>query len=489
MHSTTPSAHRSPTLSAVTPQKKKRKKVVGETSSLRKSLKVTIKQKRQSTTLISSPSDDQEWDDIAEATILSLTLHKTAIAIEAQENVAKAQEKLEEAEIAKMVKGDEDEESYASEFADSMLNDDDDDFDDNKDDDGKKDDTDHTLVRTQETGSMETRKEKMQTPIPSPNGSLKKNLFSAKTLSQELTETDVQASRLHDSVHGKEICNLKRVVVDTIIQERDALQAEVPVLVSKEFADQAPWIIEELFKTYVSNNVIQIHSTTSTSTATNSSEWDAWVEETVIDEDEVIPEDVTPKMIDEFKNIDKRIPTIYDRARMEATLNDMMSNPLRNAKEITEVVIVTTDQHHGLDFMKQIIMMRENDKPYSFSKADFKYLSKNDIEDLYYLCLNKKVNFGENKLKNSLITFIRSCVIWERVYDFQLGIESYQIRVNLTAPTLTFLSIEAHDPYSIVEKPNTSLIYLNNKEEKRVMYLAKIVKFCDATLEKVLKEV
>ncbi|GKF45729.1 hypothetical protein Tco_0135531 [Tanacetum coccineum] len=90
---------------------------------------------------------------------------------------------------------------------------------------------------------------------------------------------------------------------------------------------------------------------------------------------------------------------------------------------------------------------------------------------------------------NSLITFIRSCIIWERVHDYQLGIESYQIRVNLTALILTFPGIKAHDPYSIVDKPNTGLIYLNNKEEKRVMYLAEIVKFCDATLERVLKEV
>ncbi|GJS24293.1 retrovirus-related pol polyprotein from transposon TNT 1-94 [Tanacetum coccineum] len=156
---------------------------------------------------------------------------------------------------------------------------------------------------------------------------------------------------------------------------------------------------------------------------------------------------------------------------------------------ITEVVRITTNQQHGLDYMEQIIVMRENDKPDSYLGADFKYLNKNDIEDLYYLCLNKKVNVHENKLKNSLITFIRSCVIWERVHDFQLGIESYQIKVNLTAPTLTFSDIEAHDPYSILDKPNTGLIYLNNKEEKRVMYLAEIIKFCDATLERVLKEV
>nr|GEV16814.1 retrovirus-related Pol polyprotein from transposon TNT 1-94 [Tanacetum cinerariifolium] len=48
---------------------------------------------------------------------------------EAQENIAKVQEKLAEEEIEKLVKGDEDKESYASEFADSVLNNDVDDSD------------------------------------------------------------------------------------------------------------------------------------------------------------------------------------------------------------------------------------------------------------------------------------------------------------------------------------------------------------------------
>ncbi|GKE54622.1 hypothetical protein Tco_1489778, partial [Tanacetum coccineum] len=125
-HRTTPSAHRSPTLNVDIASKKKRKQVAGETSSPRKSLKVTIKQKKQSKTPIPPPSDDKERDEIVEATLLSLALHKTVIVAKAQENVAKVQEKLEEEDIVKMVEGDEDEESYASEFADSMLNDDDD---------------------------------------------------------------------------------------------------------------------------------------------------------------------------------------------------------------------------------------------------------------------------------------------------------------------------------------------------------------------------
>ncbi|GKD35626.1 hypothetical protein Tco_1251135, partial [Tanacetum coccineum] len=63
-----------------------------------------------------------ERDEVAEATIPSLTLHKTALAAEAQENIAKVQEKLDEEAIEKKVKGEGDEESYASEFADSMIN-------------------------------------------------------------------------------------------------------------------------------------------------------------------------------------------------------------------------------------------------------------------------------------------------------------------------------------------------------------------------------
>ncbi|GKF46210.1 hypothetical protein Tco_0136012, partial [Tanacetum coccineum] len=56
-------------------------------------------------------------------------------------------------------------------------------------------------------------------------------------------------------------------------------------------------------------------------------------EETIIDEDEVIPEDETPELIIEFQIVDKRVPTMFDHARMEATLNDMLSNHFKNAEE------------------------------------------------------------------------------------------------------------------------------------------------------------
>ncbi|GKE25773.1 hypothetical protein Tco_1441157 [Tanacetum coccineum] len=78
---------------------------------------------------------------------------------------------------------------------------------------------------------------------------------------------------------------------------------------------------------------------------------------------------------------------------MKSNLQDQVDDP----ELIVEVVRVTTKQQHRLDYMKQIIMMRENDKLDSSSEANFKYQNKNDIEDMYYLFQNKKVKLRENK--------------------------------------------------------------------------------------------
>ncbi|GJZ29375.1 hypothetical protein Tco_0574022 [Tanacetum coccineum] len=61
--------------------------------------------------------------------------------------------------------------------------------DDDNDDDDNDDHTDQTLYKTQEIGSLETRKEKMQTPILSPHRSPRTNLSTDKIISKELTDT------------------------------------------------------------------------------------------------------------------------------------------------------------------------------------------------------------------------------------------------------------------------------------------------------------
>ncbi|GJS83067.1 retrovirus-related pol polyprotein from transposon TNT 1-94 [Tanacetum coccineum] len=285
------------TFTVASPQGKKRKQSSRETSSPRKSLKVTIKKKKKSTTPLPPPGDDREMDEMAEATLLSLTLYKTALAIKAQKNIAKVQEKPDEEEIEKMDEGEEDEESYASKFADSMLNDDVDDFvprielgshkehlenvnndddeiekeetDENKDD--KKDDnvektnkvveekdnddhTDHTLVGS---GSMETRNAQMQTPIPTPTRSPKKDLSSNKIFFKELTTnvSPTTATTSKDSSKSK------------INKDREIAPTNVPELISKEFATHGPKMIEELFRKHIRNTSLNLYPTTSLPTA------------------------------------------------------------------------------------------------------------------------------------------------------------------------------------------------------------------------------
>ncbi|GKE71131.1 hypothetical protein Tco_1529203, partial [Tanacetum coccineum] len=94
-------------------------------------------------------------------------------------------------------------------------------------------------------------------------------------------------------------------------------------------------------------------------------ECDAWEEENVINEDEVIPEDVTPELIADSQNVDKRVPTIFDHARMEATLRDSLSNLSRNTKEYAYHLELSTS------FMENQIVweIRQQDIPHTIPKT------------------------------------------------------------------------------------------------------------------------
>ncbi|GJV89197.1 hypothetical protein Tco_1533135 [Tanacetum coccineum] len=118
----------------------------------------------------------------------------------------------------------------------------------------------------------------------------------------------------------------------------------------------------------------------------------------------------------------------------------------------------------------EIVARRANECIVSITEPDYKNLNKNDIEDMYLLIMNGKVpDYAETRLLWSLSVFIRSSVIWERVHDFQHGIESYQQKVNLTALTISFPGVEKHKMFSIIYEPVHGIIYKNNKKEKRAM--------------------
>ncbi|GKB96272.1 reverse transcriptase domain-containing protein [Tanacetum coccineum] len=71
----------------------------------------------------------------------------------------------------------------------------------------------------------------------------------------------------------------------------------------------------------------------------------------------------------------------------------------------------------------------------------------------------------------------------------QLGIESYQMKVNITAPTITFPGIETLPLYSIIGDLFVGIIYENSKKERRATNIDELWKFDDATLKRVSRKI
>ncbi|GJQ90076.1 hypothetical protein Tco_0001215 [Tanacetum coccineum] len=354
-------------------------------------------------------------------------------------------------------------------------------------------------------------------------------------------------------------------------------------MISQEFAAHAPHIIEELFKNYMKNTDLNVHPTTSNSTTTTSDlqqqlylkmksdlqsqvfdpelwtalkatsnsttttffkrdhddyqgddanlegekeqsqqqDLDAWVDIPIIDKDEVIPKEETLKLIDEFQNVDKQVPTIYVHERMKATIRDIPSNQFRDVEEYAyhlEQAQKFMENKNGNIKEKSYVLSLHKIQAISFAEEDLEEkmigwvsrvfktfneearLSIQHWKDTWhkrmYKIKHRKVRDDPEEvfLNHGIVEIVKvptdqqyGLIFMKRIVVMRENAK--QIKINLTAPTLTFPRIESCNPYSIINKPTFSLIYLNNKEEKRIIDLVNIAKFYDATLEKVLKEV
>ncbi|GJZ69196.1 hypothetical protein Tco_0632746, partial [Tanacetum coccineum] len=126
--------------------------------------------------------------------------------------------------------------------------------------------------------------------------------------------------------------------------------------------------------------------------------------------------------------------------------------------KIVQIIKTYGELRHEHKFIIEIIARRANGSIVSITELDYKNLNKNNIKDMYMLIVNGKQ-----------------------------GVESYQQKVNLTAPTITFSGIKKHKMFSIVCEPIYGIIYKNSKKEKRVVRHQQIYKFCDDTLKRVLE--
>ncbi|GJS05555.1 hypothetical protein Tco_0322063 [Tanacetum coccineum] len=191
------------------------------------------------------------------------------------------------------------------------------------------------------------------------------------------------------------------------------------------------------------------------------------------------------------QDVMEEISLIIDEAKLKKMADEMLRQRCTAGKMTSlekGIQVLRSRLSPSVKFLAIVFNDDDIEERTSRWASDYKNLNKNDIEDMYLLIMNNKVpNYANTGLLWSLSVFIRSSVIWERVHDFQLGIKSYQQKINLTAPTITFPGIEEYDVFSIVYEPVHGIIYTNSKKEKRVMRPSEIHKFCDATLRRTLE--
>ncbi|GJS27213.1 hypothetical protein Tco_0487833 [Tanacetum coccineum] len=152
---------------------------------------------------------------------------------------------------------------------------------------------------------------------------------------------------------------------------------------------------------------------------------------------------------------------------------------------VTKLEIVEWQNYKHLDW---ITVRRDDDKLYKFKEGDLKRLRIQDIEYMLLLLVQGKLtNLTVEEFFTfnvSLRMFTISIVIQRRMEDLQLGVESYQKKLNLTKPNTYRSDLKRREAYSAYSNPR-GFIYQNKDKKNRLMRIDELHKFSDGTLNDV----
>ncbi|GKE39458.1 hypothetical protein Tco_1462863 [Tanacetum coccineum] len=157
----------------------------------------------------------------------------------------------------------------------------------------------------------------------------------------------------------------------------------------------------------------------------------------------------------------------------------------RTSHWVTHINVV---KKYDYGYLDEIIIRREDHKLYKFKEGDFPRLNLRDIKDMHLLLVQKKLsNLERDDLFNlnvALRMFTRLVVILKRMKDLQLGVESYQKKLNITKPETFRSDITKMTPYTAYNDPQ-GIIYQDKLQRNRLMRLDELYKFYDGTLSSV----
>ncbi|GJV71306.1 hypothetical protein Tco_1491301 [Tanacetum coccineum] len=178
----------------------------------------------------------------------------------------------------------------------------------------------------------------------------------------------------------------------------------------------------------------------------------------------------------------------YEIKRIEDMVSKFSKQNVYSTKEILGVKSVSVKKLHRYGHLEEIIVKRSDPQLYKFKEGDFVDLHLNDIKDMLFLAVQHKLfHLDGSDIVDFIVAlrmFTRSLILKRRVEDLQLGVESYQKKLNITKPQKTFHEIEFKEPYTPSYDP-PGIVYEDLDKQKRVLRADELYKFSDGTLKSV----
>ncbi|GKA82276.1 hypothetical protein Tco_0789024 [Tanacetum coccineum] len=185
----------------------------------------------------------------------------------------------------------------------------------------------------------------------------------------------------------------------------------------------------------------------------------------------------------EFVGIEDMVPTLWSTTKVGYDKDAKKGIKYWGERR---KLCVSVKKLHGYCYLEGIAVRRANRRVYKFKEGNFVDLHLNNFKDMLLLAVQHKLFQlnGSNivDLIVALRMFTRSLIIKRRVEDLQLGVESYQKKLNIFVPQKTFPEIKFKELYTLSYKPPW-VIYEDLNKQKRVMRTDKLYKFSDGTLK------
>ncbi|GJU02092.1 putative reverse transcriptase domain-containing protein, partial [Tanacetum coccineum] len=148
-----------------------------------------------------------------------------------------------------------------------------------------------------------------------------------------------------------------------------------------------------------------------------------------------------------------------------------------STKAILGVKSVSVKKLHGYCHLEDIVVKRSDQQLHKFKEGDFVNLNLNNIEDMLLIVVQHMLfHLDGSVIVNFIVAlrmFTRNLILKRRVEDLQLGVESYQKKLNITKPQKTFPEIKFKEPYTPSYDPPGIFYYYLNKQ-KRVLRADKL---------------